>query len=87
MIVLEINSIKIEKLIIEKAEKIIFLIDSKLNNIKNQYKTINNFQEKNLINKNKVYILINKKIKNKISKNIIKKIYKKNKIIKINQIN
>ena len=86
LIILETKSTEIEKLILKRVEKIIFFINPKLNEIKKQYKIINNFQEKNLINNN-IYILLNEKIKNKINNKIIKKLYKKNKIIKIKQIN
>ena len=82
------NYYKINKNIIKKNNKYIFIIEATLENIKNNYNIINNIKEKNNIINEKINLLIiNKNIKNKINKNIIKNIFKKYKIIKINRIN
>lgn len=82
------NYYKLNKNIIKKNNKYIFIIEATLENIKNNYNIINNIKEKNNINNEKINLLIiNKNIKNKINKNIIKNIFKKYKIIKINRIN
>ena len=60
---------------LENAEKIIFILELNIEEIKQLNKLINNLILNNLINKNKINILINKYNKNSINYKLIKKIF------------
>ena len=84
------NKNNYKKYFLENAEKIIFILELNIEEIKQLNKLINNLILNNLINKNKINILINKYNKNSIDYKLIKNIFSNYNIIgkiKLNNYN
>ena len=75
-----------KKIILNQSNKIIFLIEPNILGLKKAKKIIELYLEKIKINKEKLFIIINKKNKNSIDEKIIKELFKGIKIIGIIEV-
>ena len=72
---------EVKESILKNSKKIIILLEPNIIGIKNCKKIINKYLEKYKIEKNNIYLLINKKNQNSIDKKIIKNIFRDFKIL------